>query len=82
MIAVKLQIHFSSHPKFVDLVRIGDDFFEIDDVLVSQSRQDLHLSQRSLTIGLQKQFVKHLAALPHAFSAFHYVLEMLMWVFH
>ena len=61
MSAVKMQILFLSHPKFVDLIRVGDDFFEIDDVLMSQPRQDLHLAKGSLTIGLKKSVCQTLS---------------------
>ena len=42
-----------SYPQFVDLIRVGDDLLEVDDILVPQSGQNLHLSQGSLTVGLE-----------------------------
>jgi hypothetical protein len=41
------------YPEFVDLVGVGEDLLQVDDVLVPQPRQDLHLPQGTLTVGLK-----------------------------
>ena len=45
----------ASYPQFVDLVRVGEDLLEVDDILVPQAGQNLHLSQGSLTVGLERE---------------------------
>ena len=55
LLQVCKKLRLFSYPQFVDLIRVGEDFLEVDDILVPQSGQNLHLSQSSLTVGLERR---------------------------